>query len=202
MLTGERDVGDGGFLWVVTTHIIPEATNKNIGQVGKKQFPDGGVWTILLMFTDVNIVEDLGGKRIHGLENIMSMELSCHAALDELFVWLKPVEGSPHTYRVCEARQGHKMILRTPDVVTFTTASEYPLPDPAYLALHALRCKVAWTSGEYLMDMERGLVPGGRSLIVTSRGVPLSLRRNPPNPNLATILSFGRVMHLAGPCFK
>ncbi|KAG8215692.1 hypothetical protein J3R82DRAFT_7567 [Butyriboletus roseoflavus] len=155
MLTGERDYSDGGFLFVEAAH---HSSQRQIS--GKRarrwQFQAGGVWTILSMFTDVNIVEGLAGKRIHRLENIMLMELNCHAAFDELFLWLKTVEGSPHTYHVCEARRGHKIRLGIPDIVTFCTATEYPLPNTAYLALHALCCEVDWKSGasEYLMDID------------------------------------------------
>ena len=122
------------------------------------------------MFTDVNIVEMLAGKLIHRLENIISMEMPSHDAFDDLFLSLKPVEvrsldtfpralpsicqrGPPHTYRVCEARQGMKTEFKIPVIVTFSTATEYPLPHPAFLALHALCCEVTWMSGA--ADMER-----------------------------------------------
>lgn len=138
-----------------------------------EQFHSAGVWPTLSTFTGVN-VEDLAGKLIHRLENIMSMEQSCHRVFDELFLWLKPVEvcspdlssctllhicqqGVSHPYCVCEARQGLKTRLRIPDIVTFSTETEYPLPHPAFLALHALCCEVAWISGaaEYILDTER-----------------------------------------------
>ena len=47
--------------------------------------------------------------------------------------------------------------MRIPDIVTFSTATEYPLPHPAFLALHALCCEVTWMSGaaEYIMDTEK-----------------------------------------------
>lgn len=66
-------------------------------------------------------------------------------------------QGSPNRYHVCEARQGLKLDLRIPDIVTFSSATEYPLPHPAFLALHALCCEAAWISGaaEYIMDIER-----------------------------------------------
>jgi hypothetical protein len=34
--------------------------------------------TTLSMFTEINIVEDFAGNRIHCLENIVSMNLYCH----------------------------------------------------------------------------------------------------------------------------
>lgn len=157
MLTGEKDYQDGGIVWVEFAHIIPEAANENVGEEGGKQFRSEGVWTILSTFVDVNILEELAGNLIHRLENIMSMELSCRRAFNELILWLKPVEGLPHTYHVCEARHGLKKRFGIPDIVTFSTTTEFPLPRPAYLAIRALCCEVAWMSGaaEYIMDIER-----------------------------------------------
>ena len=44
-----------------------------------------------------------------------------------------------------------------PEIVTFTTKTDLPLPDGGCLALHALCCEVAWMSGaaEHVMDIER-----------------------------------------------
>lgn len=157
MVSGERDYRDGGIGFVETAHIIPEAINRNIGEEGKKQSHSASVWTILSMFTDINILADLAGNRIHRLENIMSMDQPCHRAFDELILWLKPVEGMQDTYRTYEARQGLKEKLRVPDIVTFSTTTDFRLPNPTYLVLHALCCEVAWMSGaaEYIMDIER-----------------------------------------------
>lgn len=157
MLTGEKDYQDGGLVWVEVAHIIPEAANENIREEGGKHFHSEGVWTILSTFVDVNILEELAGNLIHRLENIMSMELSCRRAFNELVLWLKPVEGLPHTYRVYEARHGLKRRMSIPDIVTFSTTTEFPLPCAAYLAVHALCCEVARMSGaaEYIMDTER-----------------------------------------------
>ncbi|KIK26307.1 hypothetical protein PISMIDRAFT_676105 [Pisolithus microcarpus 441] len=85
------------------------------------------------------------------------MEQACHRAFDELVLWLKPVEGVRDTYRTYEARKGLKERMRVPDIVTFSTTTEFPLPHPAYIALHALCCEVTWMSGagEYIVDIER-----------------------------------------------
>lgn len=157
MLTGGKNYPDGGLVWVEAAHIIPEATNTHIGEEGQKQYHPATVRATLSMFTDVNILDALSGRLIHRLENIMTLEYNCHKAFDELALWLKPVEGLQDTYRVYEARQGLKEIMRVPDIVTFSTETEFPLPCPAFLALHALCCEVACMSGaaEYLMDIER-----------------------------------------------
>ncbi|KAI6004742.1 hypothetical protein EDD15DRAFT_2155432 [Pisolithus albus] len=158
MLTGDRDYQDGGVVWVDCVHIIPESTNRNIREEGKKQSHSASVWTILSMFADINILEELAGNRIHRLENIMSMEQGCHTAFDELVLWLKPVEvRSLDTYHTHASRPGVKEKRNIPDIVTFSTTTGFRLPNPTYLALHALCCEVAWMSGaaEYIMDIER-----------------------------------------------
>jgi hypothetical protein len=66
-------------------------------------------------------------------------------------------QGAQDKYHVCEAPQGLKAEIGIPDIVAFSTETEFPLPSPALLALHALCCEVAWMSGalDYLMDIER-----------------------------------------------
>ncbi|KAI6018412.1 hypothetical protein EDC04DRAFT_3068534 [Pisolithus marmoratus] len=157
ILTGRPGPDAGGFAVLNAAHIIPGSTNRNIGEEGNKRFHSGGAWAMLSMFTDVNILEQLAGNLIHRVENIMMIDVSCHHYFDELSLWLKPVEGLPHTYRVCEAHQGLKQFLGIPDMVTFSTKTEHALPHPAFLAVHALCCEVAWMSGaaEYLIDIER-----------------------------------------------
>ncbi|KAI6046710.1 hypothetical protein EDC04DRAFT_2557553 [Pisolithus marmoratus] len=149
MLTGGKNYPDGGLVWVEAAHIIPEATNTYIGEericgvslLFVQQYRPATIWATLSMFTDVNILDALSGRLIHRLENIMTLECNCHKAFDELALWLKPVEER----------------MKVPDIVTFSTETEFPLPCPVFLALHALCCEVACMSGaaEYLMDIER-----------------------------------------------
>ncbi|KAI6040723.1 hypothetical protein EDC04DRAFT_1411286 [Pisolithus marmoratus] len=120
MLTGKKNSQDGGFAIVETAYIIPEAS---VREEGWEQFDSAGVWTILSMFVDINILKELAGKLIHRPENIMSMEVTCRHYFDELSLWLKPVEGLPQTYHVCEARQGLKQYLGIPELVTFSTSN-------------------------------------------------------------------------------
>ncbi|KAI6155897.1 hypothetical protein BKA82DRAFT_4083748 [Pisolithus tinctorius] len=156
MLTGASDFRGGGFRHIEAAHIIPQATNRNIGEEGNK-FHSAGVRTVLSMLAEIDLPELLSDGLIHRLENIMTLQHDCHAAFDDLILWLKPVEGIQDTYSVHEAFQGLKAVEGIPDKVTFSTTTRYPLPHPALLALHALCCEVAWMSGaaEYLMDIER-----------------------------------------------
>ncbi|KAI6102506.1 hypothetical protein EDD16DRAFT_1455481, partial [Pisolithus croceorrhizus] len=102
-------------------------------------------WTSLSTFTDVNVLGELTGNRIHRLEYIMSMEQACYRAFNELVFWLKP--GVRGTYRTYEARKGLKERMRVPDIVTLSTTTEFCLPSPTYLALHVLCSEVTWMSG-------------------------------------------------------
>ncbi|KAH0833819.1 hypothetical protein J3R83DRAFT_10982 [Lanmaoa asiatica] len=149
-----------GQVIVQSAHIIPESTNTNIEEPGRKRSQSANMWSILSMFSRDNITDDLAGNRIHRLENIISMNSVSHQLFDELHLWLKPVEGALHTYRVCTSTDSlryHTPLPVLPEYVTLSTTTELPLPNPEYLALHALCCEVAWMSGaaEYIMSIER-----------------------------------------------
>ncbi|KAA1470712.1 hypothetical protein DENSPDRAFT_774926 [Dentipellis sp. KUC8613] len=116
-------------------HIIPEATTTNINgknKGGAKQAP--GVWAVLSALGHPELPLDLEGNKIHRLENIMTMNLECHALFDDLRLW----PGIPPT-------------------IAFNTRTGLPPPSPAYLALHALCCEVSWLSGaeEYIENIQR-----------------------------------------------
>ncbi|KAI6169830.1 hypothetical protein EDD17DRAFT_1521635, partial [Pisolithus thermaeus] len=101
------DYRDRSLVWVEIAHIIPEVPNKCIVEEGKKylrhfsscqlkkpvqQFHPASAWMTLSTFTDVKVLGELVGSRIHRLENIMSTEQACYRAFNELVLWLKPVE--------------------------------------------------------------------------------------------------------------
>ncbi|KAI6026696.1 hypothetical protein BKA83DRAFT_4246611, partial [Pisolithus microcarpus] len=119
MLTGDRDYQDGGLIRIGIAHAIPQITNKNIIEEGKKvgyfsissllstqlmnlykQFHPVSAGAILSIFTDINIniLEDLADNRIYRLEKITSVEQACNRAFDELVLWLKPMEVRSQTY--------------------------------------------------------------------------------------------------------
>lgn len=93
MLTGDRDYQDGGLIRVGIAHAIPQITNKNIIEEGKKFHPvSAGVILSTLTDININILEDLADNRIYRLEKITSVEQACNRAFDELVLWLKPME--------------------------------------------------------------------------------------------------------------
>ncbi|KAN0092599.1 hypothetical protein V8E55_003383 [Tylopilus felleus] len=157
MVTGWRSIDHKGIAYVHAAHIIPESINANIDENEKKRFHSAGVWAILSMFTDINVIPELAGNKIHRLENIILMWETGHHLFDDLRMWFKPVEGRPHTYHTHLVNEELRRPYFIPEIVTFTTKTDLPLPDGAYLALHALCCEVAWMSGaaEHVMDIER-----------------------------------------------
>lgn len=88
-----RDYQDGGLIRVGIAHAIPQITNKNIIEEGKKFHPvSAGVILSTLTDININILEDLADNRIYRLEKITSVEQACNRAFDELVLWLKPME--------------------------------------------------------------------------------------------------------------
>ncbi|KAI6098901.1 hypothetical protein EDD16DRAFT_1846272 [Pisolithus croceorrhizus] len=111
----------------------------------------------LSTFTDVKVLGELVGSRIHRLENIMSTEQACYRAFNELVLWLKPVERRIFPFAHFLISRTEKENARVPDVVTLPTTTEFCLPSPTYLALHVLCSKVTWMSGgkEYIIHIAR-----------------------------------------------
>lgn len=68
---------------------------------------------------------------------------------------IPPLKGQPNSYVIVTVP------FREPQtpVVTFTTNTDLPLPDPRYLKLHAAVCRIAHMSGaaEYLETYDRKL---------------------------------------------
>ncbi|KAG6327190.1 hypothetical protein ID866_11899, partial [Astraeus odoratus] len=104
VITGKLNIPQGGSTYVEAAHIIPEATNTKL-KITIQRFHSASVWAVLSMFTDLDIIVDLAGNKIHRLENIITMNQHCHHLFDDLYLWLKPTEGPPHTYRVHLARE-------------------------------------------------------------------------------------------------
>ncbi|TFK56320.1 hypothetical protein OE88DRAFT_1689331 [Heliocybe sulcata] len=136
------------------THIFPELTNTNLDDPTKSEYA-ASTWAVLEAFGYRSIVEDLKGSNIHRLDNVLTLEYSVLIAFDELRLWFEATDVA-NCYK---AVTSHKNVLGlgVPDTVTFETADErLALPNPTYLRLHALCCKVAHLSGalEYYKQLE------------------------------------------------
>jgi hypothetical protein len=136
------------------------------------------VWTVLNYFGIRNVHIDLLGKDIHRLENVMTLDYIIHVCFDSLSFWLEPTvstnsstversaietpssQDTPNRYRTCYVQPFDPKDLHynIPEFIELTTtdAARLPLPNPAYLALHASCCRVAHLSGaaEFLEWMD------------------------------------------------
>ncbi|KAG6835318.1 hypothetical protein H0H93_002745, partial [Arthromyces matolae] len=97
-----------------------------------------------------NTSEELNGKSIHRLENVITLEKNIHEAFDTLNLWFEATDQKD-IYEICVVDPLPPSYNRYAD---FTTSGwdKLPPPSPDYLALHAAVCKVAHMAGvaEYL----------------------------------------------------
>jgi len=125
----------------------------------------GSIWGIVLNYGHINVLDELNGSDCHRLSNGLTLTTGVHEEFDRLCLWFEaiPVSGitrtltclisimqnAQHTYRVCTLfpHCGPVESLPHPRIVTFTTTTNHPLPDPRYLKLHAVVCRVGHLSG-------------------------------------------------------
>ncbi|KAH9175892.1 hypothetical protein EDB89DRAFT_1903406 [Lactarius sanguifluus] len=152
-------------------HIIPSSTNKNILDSNDKHEHASSFWAILGCFGYEDLPDKLTGKKIHSLDNVMTLELNMHDSFDQLKMWFEavarafsllttvietegPQEGLPNTYTMKSTDPVFLAKCKAADC-KITLTSEYPdlpLPNPDYLEIHAACCRVAHLSGagEYM----------------------------------------------------
>ncbi|KAI5999981.1 hypothetical protein EDD15DRAFT_2362512 [Pisolithus albus] len=139
-------------------HIFPESINPNNASDSNKEDYAATVWAVLDCFGYPNLRQELDGTSIHRLENVMTMDVTLHALFDMLLIYLTATEV-PNRYRL----EGVKdwCVANRPEYATFSTPDpeKYPLPNPAYLAIHAACVKVAHLSGatEHIEEVLRRL---------------------------------------------
>ncbi|KAI0760767.1 hypothetical protein C8Q74DRAFT_1372570 [Fomes fomentarius] len=126
-------------------HIFSESTNAGLQNARKAT----NAWAVLKSFGYTQIVKDLAtANNVHSLENVMMMDSTLHHHFDTLSLWLEPVAGTLHRYRIVHVAPLHTYNL--PDEVVFTSREPHlplPLPSPEYLRIHAACCRISWLSG-------------------------------------------------------
>ncbi|KAI6018913.1 hypothetical protein BKA83DRAFT_4308884 [Pisolithus microcarpus] len=131
-------------------HIFPESINANTASDSNEDYA-ASVWAVLDCFGYRNLRQELDGASIHRLENVMTMDVTIHHLFDRLLIYFTP------RYRL----EGVKAwcVVNRPEYVTFSAPDpeRCPLPNPAYLAIHAACVKVAHLSGatEYIKEVLR-----------------------------------------------
>ncbi|KAH9002540.1 hypothetical protein EDB86DRAFT_2847233 [Lactarius hatsudake] len=135
-------------------HIIPSSTNKNILDSNNKHEHASSFLAILSCFGYKGLPDRLTGKKIHSLDNVMTLELNMHDSFDQLDIWFEAVKGSPNTYTMKTTDPVFLAKCKAADrKITLTSGDpRLPLPNPDYLEIHAACCRVAHLSGagEYM----------------------------------------------------
>ncbi|KAI0089735.1 hypothetical protein BDY19DRAFT_83186 [Irpex rosettiformis] len=143
--------------------IFSKSANESLSNERKKLYA-GRAWAVLEGFGYGEILGELNGSDVNRLENVLTLENSCHSAFDNLWLWLEATEPDnpeSHSYNIRTYRYYSHPSL--PASVTFTNRArpEYrdriPLPSKKYLRVHAACCGVAAMSGagEYLDKVMR-----------------------------------------------
>ncbi|KAF8878978.1 hypothetical protein CPB84DRAFT_1793662 [Gymnopilus junonius] len=127
-------------------HIFPPLTNwsfdPNDLEEKKKRYVRM-VWAIINTFGAIDILSELEGEKIHCLENGFTMDQDLHTYFDDLKLWFEQVPNVINTYRVCMFSNTISPLLVFPPnhIITFTSTDPHlPVPNPAYLNLHAAIC--------------------------------------------------------------
>ncbi|KAH9066836.1 hypothetical protein EDB87DRAFT_1553425, partial [Lactarius vividus] len=134
-------------------HIIPDSINMNISDSKDEHEHEASMWAILKSFGYGDPPERLKSSGIHGLDNVMTLDLSCYHWFRTLQIWLE-AKGSPDTYILRAVSSVYLTSCKADDGrITLTSASPgFPLSNPVYLEIHAACCRVAHLSGagEYM----------------------------------------------------
>ncbi|KAG8833546.1 hypothetical protein FRC17_010517 [Serendipita sp. 399] len=103
--------------------------------------------------------EDLEGRNINRLDNIMTLTYDIHAYFEDLKLWAEQGQDSANRYTVQAIHTNYLFHIKKGGEVQFSTldVETMPLPNPNYLVLHAACAKIAYISGvgKLLDDLER-----------------------------------------------
>lgn len=173
------------------SHIFPDIVNKGVEEDPSEETSKtatakanyaASVWAVLERFGYTTLSEELDGKNIHRLDNILILDPVAHDHFDHLELWFEPVPGRKNTYYI-----KHSDVVyfhhNWKTEVTFTTPDPIQLtvPNPQLLELHAACARVARLSGagEYiekvLMELEDSKVlakDGGSALALEYALIP------------------------------
>ncbi|KAG8816345.1 hypothetical protein FRC17_000360 [Serendipita sp. 399] len=144
-----------------TAHIIPFYLDSNPANAKSKRVE--AFWKIISWFGNIDR-KDLDGQNINRLDNIATLSQMTRSFFDQLKLCFDEFPGFENRYKV----QKYGPTLFDPSIkseVEFMApnAETMPLPNPAYLRLHAACAKIAYMSGagEIIHNLEREIVDMG-----------------------------------------
>jgi hypothetical protein len=138
-------------------HIVPFSLMS--ADTNKALFKKCTIWTVIKSFSSIEFTE-LNGDNINSLTNVFTLDLNVHRFFGELKIWFEAVSGKLNTYKIKKAKEyllrdtvedGAEVTLKSPN------ENDFELPDPRYLALHAVLARVVHMAGmaEHLDDIIR-----------------------------------------------
>jgi len=142
-------------------HIFPPSTNWGFDQndpLERKRKYSGNVWAIVNSFRTIDILAELDGSKIHGLQNGLTMSAELHDSFDNLRLWFEHIENNTYRLHVLDNDLAIMALFPPNPIITFTSTNPgLPLPNPEYLKLHAAVCRVAHMCGaaDYLDREDR-----------------------------------------------
>ncbi|KAJ7576882.1 hypothetical protein C8J56DRAFT_1114240 [Mycena floridula] len=145
------------------THVTCESTNLDIKKNQRKQlkYPTAA-WAVLEIFGYQDLFDELHGKGIHRLENIVTLSGTYHNLFDQLRLWLEAMDAGQdtHKYKVCATEplvpeQGAFRVYR---VYQFNSFHGISFPN-AFKTVSGSTCGLLQSS-QYLNNIEIELESG------------------------------------------
>ncbi|KAG8833547.1 hypothetical protein FRC17_010518 [Serendipita sp. 399] len=136
-----------------------EKSTANLGQdpeqANSKIKRAAAFWDIVSWFGNIDL-EGLNGPNINRLDNIIILSQSAHSYFDNLEMWLDEVPEFKNRYKVYLIPDYRLNTLKPEVQFTTSDADQLPVPNPAYLRLHAACAKIAYMSGiaDIIHDLE------------------------------------------------
>lgn len=97
------------------SHIFPDIVNKGVEDDPSEETSKtatakanyaASVWAVLERFGYTTLSEELNGKNIHRLDNILILDPVAHDHFDHLELWFEPVPGRKNTLLYQTLRRG------------------------------------------------------------------------------------------------
>ncbi|KAI1795684.1 hypothetical protein LXA43DRAFT_1167307 [Ganoderma leucocontextum] len=139
-----------GFEVSRVAHIIPFSLRNSVGYSSSSASASASaahlpsIWCALECFGGISLA-NLMHAGINSLDNVITLSATLHRYFTALQVALEPIPDVPNTYKVLTWGKVAPRLGLSKTVKLFTP-TDVPLPNPAYLALHAAICKLVWAS--------------------------------------------------------
>ncbi|PIL35860.1 hypothetical protein GSI_01520 [Ganoderma sinense ZZ0214-1] len=137
-----------GFEVSRVAHIIPFSLRNSVGYTSTSASASAAhlpsIWCALECFGGTSLAS-LMYAGINSLDNVITLSATLHRYFTAFQIALEPLPDVPNAYKVLTWGKVAPR-LGLPKTVKLSSPTDVPLPNPAYLALHAAICKLVWAS--------------------------------------------------------